>query len=209
MRDARRRRLRPPRLHDAPGPVLQAAGPNDVTIGVLGAADDGAGPRAAAPARIARRLPIYLTEFGIQSTPDTRTACRSREQVEYRAISERIAYDNPRVVSFSQYLLRDDEPNPNAPRDSRYGGFESGLRFADGKAKPSLPASACRSSAKRHRLEGRRCGASCGRRPARRRSTIQYATAAAASATLATVDDGRPRLLRAPHGEPPRAAAGG
>ena len=35
VRRAERRRLRAPRLHDAPGPVLQAAAQDDVTIGVL------------------------------------------------------------------------------------------------------------------------------------------------------------------------------
>jgi hypothetical protein len=57
------------------------------------------------------------------------------KQVEYRAISEKIAYDNPRVASFSQYLLRDSDPT--GPK--QYDGFESGLRFADGRPKPSLP----------------------------------------------------------------------
>ena len=60
------------------------------------------------------------------------------KQVEYRAIAERLAYANTRVVSFSQYLLRDS--NPTGPLKSSYGGFESGLRFADGKPKPSLAA---------------------------------------------------------------------
>ena len=50
-----------------------------------------------------------------------------QRQSEYRAISERIAYDNPRVVAFSQYLLRDDPPKPACPLIARYPGFESGL----------------------------------------------------------------------------------
>jgi hypothetical protein len=79
---------------------------------------------------------VYLTEFGIQSTPDTTSGVSLAKQVEYRAIAERIAYDNPRVVSFSQYLLRDSDPGPPGP--GQYGGFESGLRFADGRPKPSL-----------------------------------------------------------------------
>ena len=33
-----------------------------------------------------------------------------RRQAEYLAIAERMAYANPRVVAFSQYLMRDDEP---------------------------------------------------------------------------------------------------
>ncbi len=62
------------------------------------------------------------------------------KQVEYRAISEKIAYDNPRVASFSQYLLRDSDATTGRDGKKSYGGFESGLRFADGKPKPSLPA---------------------------------------------------------------------
>jgi hypothetical protein len=111
--------------------------PNDVTIGVVGRLTK-ALDRARAAGALTSRVPVYLTEFGTQSTPDTIQGVSLAKQVEYRAISERIAYDNPRVASFSQYLLRDSDPGPPGP--GRYGGFESGLRFADGKPKPSLPA---------------------------------------------------------------------
>jgi hypothetical protein len=108
---------------------------DDVTIGALSRLTK-ALDRAHAVGALTSRLPVYLTEFGIQSTPDTISGVSLAKQVEYRAISEKIAYDNPRVVSFSQYLLRDSDPT--GPK--QYGGFESGLRFADGKPKPSLPA---------------------------------------------------------------------
>jgi hypothetical protein len=45
------------------------------------------------------------------------------------AQSERIAFGNKRVASFSQYPLVDDRAR---------GGFQSGLRFANGKAKPKV-----------------------------------------------------------------------
>lgn len=109
--------------------------PNDVTIGVLNRLTT-ALDRAKAAGALTTKLPIFLTEFGIQSTPDTIQGVSLVKQVEYRAIAERIAYDNPRVASFSQYLLTDSDPT--GPK--QYGGFESGLRFADGKPKPSLPA---------------------------------------------------------------------
>jgi len=117
------------------GPFFKPANKDDVTIGVLSrltAALD----RAKKAGALTRRLQVYLTEFGIQSTPDTQSGVSLAKQVEYRAIAERIAYDNARVSSFSQYLLRDSDPT--GPK--QYGGFESGLRFADGKPKPSLPA---------------------------------------------------------------------
>jgi len=108
---------------------------NDVTIGVLSRLTI-ALDKAFKAGALTSRLQIYLTEFGIQSTPDTQSGVSLAKQVEYRAIAERIAYANPRVVAFSQYLLRDSDPT--GPKE--YGGFESGLRFADGRPKPSLPA---------------------------------------------------------------------
>ena len=120
------------------GPFYKPPGPNDVTIGVLSRLTR-ALDRAARAGRIAKHMPIWLTEFGIQSKPDPLLGVSLARQAEYQAISERIAYDNPRVVSFSQYLLRDDNPRPG-PRLSRYSGFESGLMTAGGKAKPSMQA---------------------------------------------------------------------
>ena len=117
------------------GPYFRPAQRDDVTIGVLSRLTK-ALDRAQAAGALKKRLPIYLTEFGIQSTPDTQSGVSLQKQVEYRAIAERIAWGNPRVVAFSQYLLRDSDPT--GPK--QYGGFESGLRFADGRPKPSLRA---------------------------------------------------------------------
>jgi hypothetical protein len=117
------------------GPFFKPANPDDVTIGVLSRLTK-ALDRARSAGALSKRLPIFLTEFGIQSTPDTQSGVSLAKQVEYRAIAERIAYGNSRVAAFSQYLLRDSDPT--GPK--QYGGFESGLRFADGKPKPSLPA---------------------------------------------------------------------
>ena len=117
------------------GPYFRPAQKDDVTIGVLSRLTK-ALDRARSAGALRKRLPLYLTEFGIQSTPDTQSGVSLAKQVEYRAASERIAWSNPRVVAFSQYLLRDSDPT--GPK--QYGGFESGLRFADGRAKPSLRA---------------------------------------------------------------------
>jgi hypothetical protein len=83
-------------------------------------------------------LPVWLTEFGIQSLPDPSFGVPQATQNEYRAISERIAWFNSRVVAFSQYLLRDDRPIAGKRGAARYGGFESGLRTANGKDKIAL-----------------------------------------------------------------------
>ena len=87
---------------------------------------------------VTKSLPVYLTEFGIQSTPDPIYGVSLQRQAEYRSFSERIAYYNSRVKAFSQYLLTDDEPREGVTGSAKYGGFESGLRTSSGKAKPAL-----------------------------------------------------------------------
>jgi hypothetical protein len=119
------------------GPQFKTKKPNDVMIGVLSrlvtALDKAAGAGA-----VNRKLPVYLTEFGIQSTPDPLFGVSFQRQAEYRSYSERLAFDNPRVAAFSQYLLTDDKPLEGVSDALKYSGFESGLRTSAGKAKPSL-----------------------------------------------------------------------
>jgi len=115
------------------GPYFVPPSRNDVTLGVLSRLTR-ALDRAARAKALPIKLPLFLTEFGIQSVPDTQSGVSLSNQVRFRSIAERIAYRNPRVVAFSQYLLTDSEPTGK----NEYGGFESGLRFANGKPKPSL-----------------------------------------------------------------------
>jgi hypothetical protein len=110
--------------------------------------------RAARARAIPRRVGIYLTEFGIQSKPDPIYGVSQTRQAEWRALAEQIAYRNPRVRAFSQYLMRDD-----AKQGRRYGGFESGLRYHRGRRKKAyrafrLPMTATRTSRRRVRLWG-------------------------------------------------------
>ncbi|MCW3038617.1 MAG: hypothetical protein JWM31_522 [Solirubrobacterales bacterium] len=122
------------------GPFFVPPKKDNVSIGVLPrltSALDRAGRAGAIP----RNLPLFLTEFGIQSAPDVSYGVPFQRQSEYRAISERIAYANPRVKSFSQYLLTDDQPDLKARfAAARYPGFESGLITYKGKEKPSFDA---------------------------------------------------------------------
>ncbi|MGB2711780.1 MAG: hypothetical protein WBC33_09705, partial [Conexibacter sp.] len=117
----------------ATGPRFVPPDRDDVTIGVLPRLVQ-ALDRAAAAGALPRRLPVYVTEFGVQSFPDRRSGVSLAQQSDYRSIAEQIAHRNARVKSFSQYLLRDDDP-----RGGAYGAFESGLLLFEGsKPKPSL-----------------------------------------------------------------------
>src|SRR4051794_22433680 len=119
------------------GPRFRPPDADDVTIGVLSRLTR-ALDRAARAGRTRPGLGIYLPEFGIQSSPAPLAVSLAR-QSEYLGIAEHIAYVNPRVKSFSQYLLRDDKPR-KGPRIERYGGFESGLRMSNGRKKPAYDA---------------------------------------------------------------------
>jgi hypothetical protein len=116
----------------ATGPRFVPPDPDDVTIGVLARLVH-ALDRSAKAGALPRRLPIFVTEFGVQSYPDRRSGVSLAQQSDYRSIAERIAFSNRRVRSFSQYLLRDDDP-----RGGAFGAFESGLVLFDGRIKPSF-----------------------------------------------------------------------
>jgi len=112
------------------GPFYVPKNPETVTIGVLGRLTSALN-RAARAGAIGSHLPLYITEFGVISTPNSQIGVPVAKQAEYQAIAEHIAYANPRVASFSQYLLRDD-----TPKGRSHVAFQTGLEYASGKAKP-------------------------------------------------------------------------
>ena len=151
------------------GPWFVSSNRDDVTIGTLSRLTR-ALDRARHAHAVRRRVDLYLTEFGVQSEPDPINGVSEERQAEYRSIGERIAYRNPRVRAFSQYLMRDDLPRPGT-RSERYGGFESGLRHSGGERKLAydgfrLPLVARRTSRHRTYLWGLV-------RPAHDRATVQ------------------------------------
>jgi hypothetical protein len=118
------------------GPTFVPPKRDDVTIGVISrltAALDKAG-RAKA---ITSKLKVYLTEFGVQSYPDRSAGVPLATQSDQRSTAERIAWSNPRVYGFSQYLLYDDPTVKSTSKSKRYPGFQSGLETDKGKKKPA------------------------------------------------------------------------
>jgi hypothetical protein len=119
------------------GPYYVPPEVDDVTVGSLSRLSR-ALDRAAAAHAIPAHVPIYLTEFGVQSKPNRQLGVSVARQAEFDAIAERIAYSNPRVAAFSQYLLKDD-PLGGAPGAGVHGGsvgFQTGLEYVNGKPKP-------------------------------------------------------------------------
>src|SRR4051812_7858828 len=121
----------------AKGPRFVPPDHRDVTLGVLSRLTT-ALDKAARAKMLPRHLPVYLTEFGIQSFPDKIQGVSFARQAAYMAVAEHMAYVNPRVRAFSQYLMSDD--SPRASKFNRFAGFESGLRTNDGEKKPAYRA---------------------------------------------------------------------
>jgi hypothetical protein len=78
------------------------------------------------------RLPVYVTEFGIESHPKPSAlfGLSQQRQVEYLGIAELLLYRDPWVRSYSQYLMGDDAGNP-----LDHLTFNTGLRFSDDRPK--------------------------------------------------------------------------
>ncbi|HET6549405.1 MAG TPA: hypothetical protein VFG79_13150 [Solirubrobacter sp.] len=86
-----------------------------------------------------RRFSVYIDEFGYQTRPpDALAGVTLRQQDRWLQWGAYEAWRHPRVKLFSQYLWRDEPKHLNKRRDIASGGWQSGLRFAGGRAKPSL-----------------------------------------------------------------------
>jgi hypothetical protein len=92
--------------------------------------------------RIATPLQIFVTEYGYETNPpDVIRGVSLNAQARYHGLATYMAWRQPEVASFAQFLLEDIPPpddarsNIEASRD-----WHSGLYFHDGRAKPAVQA---------------------------------------------------------------------
>jgi hypothetical protein len=81
---------------------------------------------------------VWLTEYGYESrTYPGRPVFGLDEQAVFLTWAEYLAWRNPRVKTYAQFLLRDlPYAGPANPVRRPQGHWESGLLFADGRPKP-------------------------------------------------------------------------
>jgi hypothetical protein len=86
-----------------------------------------------------RPTPLHLTEFGYQTDPPDpydgippARASRWLQQAVY------IAWRDPRVRTLVQFEWQDERLRSTGPGRKQASGWQSGLLFADGRAKPAL-----------------------------------------------------------------------
>jgi hypothetical protein len=88
--------------------------------------------QAAARKRIPRGLPIQYTEFGFQTNPpDGLLGVSLAHQAAWINQADFIAWHDPAVRAVAQYEMRDE---------ASLTAFQTGLRFNDGRLKPSFAA---------------------------------------------------------------------
>ncbi len=88
-----------------------------------------------------RQLPLYLTEYGYETyPPNPWRGVGLRLQSLYLNEAQYMAWRDPRVRTMSQFLLYDALPDVRYPPGSQqyWSTFQTGLRFADGRTKPSF-----------------------------------------------------------------------
>ena len=184
---SRRLSRRRPRLRDhARWPALEAT------------------PRSAAAdaGRLPLGLPVYITEFGVQSLPDPNAVTPQQQAADIEHRREPRLRD-PRLRTLRSVPALDDPPD-HVPGEL-YGGFESGLRFSTAaRSRPTAP-SACRSRSSRQ--GGRsRSGVSSG--PPGRRSSADRSSPGGGGRGLQTPSGRTFGISRLAYGvSPGRAAA--
>ena len=91
--------------------------------------------RAGALRSTAGRFPIFIDEYGYQTSPPDRiSGIKPKTQDAWLQRAAYLAWRTPRIRLFTQYLWRDEPRSANGS----FGAWQSGLRFTGGRAKPSL-----------------------------------------------------------------------
>jgi hypothetical protein len=93
--------------------------------------------------RIQKDALIALTENGYETKPpDPYNGISLKNQADWNVLGELLAWANPRVISQTQFLLRDVKPLSSEPKTSerRWFTYQSGLYYNNGRPKPSAGA---------------------------------------------------------------------
>ena len=116
--------------------------PNYATLATIGQLERGLN-RMLAAYHSHRQMPVWMTEFGYITDPPAKTSRSNPYRYPsptlaayYDNWAEYIAWKDPRIAAFDQYILQD----PPQPRRSAHQGFPSGLIFASGEPKPGFDA---------------------------------------------------------------------
>ena len=124
------------------GPRVALSHPDDATIGQIRRVER-ALDRIARTRRVRHALPIWNTEFGLQTEPPDCVGFGTTlsRQAAFLNEAEYVSFRRPRLKSYSNYLLVDDPVLKRfAPgSNERYRGYQSGLRFGEEASRCDSP----------------------------------------------------------------------
>ncbi len=91
--------------------------------------------------RVPGNLPYWWTEYGWQTNPpDPIRGVSPDDQARWLAQAEYMTRSDPRTAALTQFLMRDDPPRDESDPNLRWSTYQTGLRDADGNAKPAYDA---------------------------------------------------------------------
>lgn len=154
--------IHPYSLSTPPDARPSARQPDDVPLGALPRMTKLLS-RLVARKRLATGLrDVWITEYGYETNPPAKTTKYGlSDQVRFLPWAEYLAWREPRVRAFAQFLLRDLPPAATVQGQSdrrAFGQWESGLLFADGRPKPAVDAFAAGMFVRRIDTKRRRMG---------------------------------------------------
>ncbi len=126
------------------GPTIRDLSPDSLTmanISDLGTLLDSLSSKTGGA--IKAGLPLFMTEFGFEtSPPDPFSGVPLAAQAKFNMIGEFLAWNNPRIASQAQFLLRDVSPVRARRKGTKpyWFTYQSGLYFLNGTAKPAASA---------------------------------------------------------------------
>jgi hypothetical protein len=90
--------------------------------------------------RVARPLPLHLTEYGYQTDPPDPGKISQARAGRYQGQSLYLGWRAARTRAFPQFLLYDIGPDLDEPAGSaaRWGGYQTGLYTYRGRPKPGV-----------------------------------------------------------------------
>jgi hypothetical protein len=116
----------------APPTAIEKASKDNAPIGYLPRVEKLLDQAYSAKRLATKKMKIYNSEYGIQTNPPDRRLGQPLSKVPYYLnVSEYLTWTDPRVATYSQYLLIDDQETDTV-------SFQTGLRFADGEKKKGV-----------------------------------------------------------------------
>jgi hypothetical protein len=124
-------------------PTQKDPDPDAITIANIGDLTAMLDDIAARTGRTTAGMPVVNAEFGFETNPpDPFSGVPLETQANWNTLGEFLAWQNPRVIGTTQFLLRDVKPDRRfRPNTKPYWfTYQSGLLTAGGTPKPALQA---------------------------------------------------------------------